>query len=110
VAPWIPVLKQHTVFTKRVFNKFTLVWYSTKQGTTHRPTSYLVSFIHGPFFGCEKHTDGSTFGLMISLASVCYGNSRVAKPFLHPHLVLNQCGFGAILALFCFLSQLPHQN
>ena len=27
-----------------------------------------------PFFACEKNTDGSTVGLMISLASVCYGN------------------------------------
>ena len=40
VAPWITVLSQHTVFTKRViYYKFTFVRYSAKQGTTHRPTS-----------------------------------------------------------------------
>ena len=40
-----------------------------------------------PFFGREKNTDGSVVGLMILLAIVCYGNSRVAKHFLWPHLV-----------------------
>jgi len=43
VAPWITVLSWHTVFTKRViYNKFTFVWYSAKQGTTHRPMSHLA--------------------------------------------------------------------
>jgi len=43
VAPWITVLSWHTVFTKRVIHyKFTFVWYSTKQGTTHRPMSHMV--------------------------------------------------------------------
>ena len=28
-----------------------------------------------PFFGCEKHTDGSALVLMISLATLCYGDS-----------------------------------
>jgi hypothetical protein len=32
-------------------------------------------------FGHEKNTDGSTVGLMISLASVCYGSSQVTKKF-----------------------------
>jgi len=41
----------------------------------------------GPFFGREKNTDGSAAGLKISLASVCYGDSRFAKHFLRPHLV-----------------------
>ena len=70
-----------------------------KQGTLNRPTSLLVHLYTVPFFGCEKHTDTSAFGLMISLAGVCYGYSRVAK-----------YGFGAILAVFNFLNQLPHQN
>jgi len=43
VALWITVLSWHTVFTKRViYYKFTFVWYSAKQGTTHRPTSHLA--------------------------------------------------------------------
>ena len=42
MTPWITVLSQHTVFKMGVFYKFTLVWYSTKQGTLNRPTSHLV--------------------------------------------------------------------
>jgi len=42
VAPWITILSQHTVFTIGVIYKFTLVWYSAKQGTMHRPTSHLA--------------------------------------------------------------------
>jgi len=43
VAAWITVLSRHTVFTKRViYYKFTFVRYFVKQGTTHRPTSYLA--------------------------------------------------------------------
>jgi hypothetical protein len=69
VAPWITVLLQHTVFTKRlIYYKFTFVRYSVKQGTTRRPTSYLVHCV--PFLWLrEEH--GSADGLVISLASVC---------------------------------------
>ena len=50
VAPWITVLSQHTVFTKRVvYYKFTFVWYSVKQGTTHRPMSHLAHLYTAPF-------------------------------------------------------------
>jgi len=42
MAPWITVLSEHTLFTTRVIYKFTFVWYSSKQGTMHRPTSYPV--------------------------------------------------------------------
>jgi hypothetical protein len=49
VAPWITVLSQHTVSTRRViYYKFNFVRYSVKQGTTHRPTSHMehcVSFL-----------------------------------------------------------------
>ena len=56
VSPWITVLSQHTVFTRRVIYKFTLVWYSTKQGTTHRPTSHLVLLYTVPFLWLwEEH-------------------------------------------------------
>ena len=38
MAPWIIVLSQHTVFTKKViYYIFTFVWYSAKQGTTQIP-------------------------------------------------------------------------
>jgi len=40
----------------------------------HRPTSHLVHFYTVPFFGHEENTDDNTVGLMISLASVCYGD------------------------------------
>jgi len=41
----------------------------------HRPTSHLVHFTHRAlsFFGHKKNVDGNTVGLMILLASVCYG-------------------------------------
>ena len=43
VAPWITVLSQHIVLTKRVIHyKFTFVRYSAKQGTKHRPMSHLA--------------------------------------------------------------------
>ena len=53
VAPWITVLSRHTVFTKRViYYKFTFVRYFVKQGTTHRPTSYLSHCL--PFLWARK--------------------------------------------------------
>ena len=39
------------------------------------------------FFGREKNTHGNGGLLKISLASVCYVDSRVAKHLLRPHLV-----------------------
>jgi len=60
MAPWITVLSWHTLFTKRVIHyKFTFVWYSAKQGTTHRSTSHLALC---PFFGHERNTDGRAVG------------------------------------------------
>jgi hypothetical protein len=56
VIPWITILSQHTVFTTGVIYKFTLVWYSTKQGTMHRPTSHLVHLYTVPFLWLlEEH-------------------------------------------------------
>jgi hypothetical protein len=74
VAPWITVLSQPTVLTKRViYYKFTFVRYSVKQGTTHRPTSHLVHCV--PFlWPREEHTHSSADGLVISLASVSCGD------------------------------------
>ena len=57
VAPWITVLSWHTVCTKRViYYKFTLVWYSAKQGTMHRPMSHLAHLYTVPFLWLrEEH-------------------------------------------------------
>ena len=38
-----------TIFTIGVIYKFTLVWYSSKQGTTHRPTLHLEHLYTMPF-------------------------------------------------------------
>jgi len=65
--------------------------------------------MHCPFFHRKKNMDSSTDGLMISLASVCYGDSQVAKLFSTPGLPTN-LGGGAILALYSFLNQIPHQK
>ena len=56
MAPCIPVLSQHTVFTKRVIYKFTLVWYFAKQDTMHRPMSHLAHLYTVPFLWLrEEH-------------------------------------------------------
>jgi hypothetical protein len=72
VAPWFTVLTRHTLFTKRlIYYKFTFVRYSTKQGTTHRPTSHLARC--APFlWPREEH--GSAKWLVFLLASVCWGD------------------------------------
>jgi len=57
VAPWITVLSWHILFTNRVIYKFTFVWYSSKQGTMHRPTSHLAHLYIVPFlWPQEEHT------------------------------------------------------
>jgi len=106
VAPWIIVLLQHTVVTKRVIYKFTFVWYSLKEGTTPGPHHIWRTYTLCPFFGCEKNTDGSGAALMISLASACYGDSRVAKHFLCPNLVFQPIWGWGDLGSF----QLPQSN
>jgi hypothetical protein len=64
-------------------------------------------------FGREKNTDGSAVGLMISLAGVYYGNSRVTK-HICTHTThtwsSNQSGGGVTLALSSFLNQIPHKK
>jgi len=59
-----------------------------------------------PFSGCEKNTDGSGVVLMISLASACYGGSRVEKHFLRPNLVFQPIWGWGDLGSF----QLPQSN
>ena len=49
MAPWVTVLSRHILFTKRTIYKFTFVWYSSKQGTTHSPTLHLAHLFIVPF-------------------------------------------------------------
>jgi len=106
VAPWITVLSQHTVFTERVIYKFIwgdILWNKApRPGPCHMWRTYTLC----PFFGHEKNTDRSIVGLMISLASVCYGDSRVTKHFLCPHLVFQPIWGWGNLGYF----QLPQSN
>jgi len=55
--------------------------------TRHHAQAHITSGALCPFFGREKNADGSGVVLMISLASACYGDSRVTKQFLRPNLV-----------------------
>ena len=59
--------------------EFTLVWYLATEGTTHRsiPARHHIWRIYTlcSFSGYEKNTGDSAVGWMISLASVCYGDS-----------------------------------
>ena len=87
MASWITVLSWHTVFTKRVIYKFNLCDIMWNKAPRTGPRCILRTYTLCPLFGREKNTDGSTVGLMISLASVCYGDSHVATHFLRPHLV-----------------------
>ena len=56
MAPWITVLSQHTLFTTRVIYKFTFVWFSSKQGTMHTPTSHLAHLYSIRFLWLQDHT------------------------------------------------------
>jgi hypothetical protein len=50
------LLSRRTLFTTRAIYKFIFVWYSSKQGTTHRPTLHLVHLYIVPFiWPWEKH-------------------------------------------------------
>jgi len=53
-----------------------------------------------------KNTDGSAVEWMISLASVCYGDSLVVKHFLRLHLVFQPVWGWGDLGSF----QLPQSN
>jgi len=50
--------------------------------------------------------DGSAVGVIISLSSVCYGVSGVAKNFLRPHLFIQPVWEWGNLGSF----QLPQSN
>jgi len=87
VVPRIAVLSRHTELTKRVIYKFTFLWLSAKQGTTNSPTSHLTHLYTVHCLVREKNTDGSAAESIISLANVCYDDSRFAKYFLRLNLI-----------------------
>jgi len=76
--------------------------------TRHLEQAHITSgaFMHCATSLAVTNRDGSAFGLMISLATVCYGDSQVPKLFLLPHLVLQPiCGWGDLGSF-----QLPQSN
>ena len=83
VAPWITVLSRHSVLTIGVIYKFTLLWYSTKKWHHAQAhfTSGTLTRVATPL--AMRRTDGSAVGYMISLVSVCYGDSQIAKHLLN---------------------------
>ena len=82
MAPWITVLSQHTVFTKRVIYKFTFVWYSPKQCTKHRPTSHLVHLYTAIFLAFTSTQTAAHF------AGHCLLWPSSSKIFFGPTVVL----------------------
>jgi len=71
-----------------------------------QPTSHLAHLYIVPFSCHEKNTDGSRVWLMISLASACYGDSRVTKHLLRLNLVFQRIWGWCNLGSF----QLPQSN
>ena len=77
MAPWITVLSQHTVFTIGMICKFTLVWYSAKQGPTHRSTSHLAHLHTMPFlWPWDEHRRQRSW--VDDFAGQCYQRTFVA--------------------------------
>jgi hypothetical protein len=68
VAPWITWT--HNIHKEGDILLFTFVRYFAKQGTTHRPTSYLAHYL--PFLWPREEQQSRW--LVISLASVCCGD------------------------------------
>jgi len=88
VAPWITVLSRHTLFPKRVIYKFTLVWYSSTQGTMHRPTSDLVHLSIVPFlWPWEEHRQQQCCQNHISQP----GKMKTYVKCLHIYIYIYRC-------------------
>jgi len=86
VAPWITVLSRRTEFTKRMIYKFTFLWFHKTRHHAQVPVT-SGALMHCALSLAARRKDGSTVGLVILLASVCHGDSWVAKHFLHLNLV-----------------------
>jgi len=84
VAPWITVFIMTTLFTNRVIYKSTFVWYSSKQGTTHRPTSHLVHLYIVTFLWLREEHRRQRSWVDNSLASACYLRLSSCKTFFAP--------------------------
>jgi len=70
---------------------------------------FCVIFLETRHHAQVHVTSGALIDCSLSLASVCYDDSQVAKHLLQLHLLF-QSGGGAILALSSFLNQIPHHK
>jgi len=104
VASWITILSWHTVFTKRVIYKFTLVWYSVKQGTSHLAQLYTALSFSVRTQMAVQLGWWSRWPVFV-LATLESQNIFSACTWSS-----NQSGGGVILALYSFLNQIPHQK
>ena len=75
------------MFKKGVFNKFTLLWYSMKQGMLNRPTSHLVHLYTVPFvWPWQAHRQQHIW--VDDFARQCLLWPSSSKTFFVPTLVL----------------------
>ena len=107
VAPWITVLQTthiiHNEGDLQIY--FCVIFLETRHHTQAHITSGAL--IHYALSLAMRRTqDSFAVGLMISLASVCYGDSRVAKHFLRLNLVFQPIWGWGDLGSF----QLPQSN
>ena len=75
VAPWMTGLSWHSIHKEGDILQiyFCVIFHETRHhAQAHVTFGALIR--SAPIFGCEKNTDNSAVGLMISLASVCYGD------------------------------------
>jgi hypothetical protein len=111
VTPCITVVSQRTLFTTRVVYKFTFVWYSSKQGTKHRPTSHLVHLYTVRFIWLPREERRQQRSWFDDFAGRCLlWRLSSQNIFCGRTWSSSQCGGGAILALSSFLNQIPHQK
>jgi len=80
-----------------------------KQGTTHRPTSHLAHLYTALSFAARRTQTAAQLVWWFCWPVFVNGNSQVAEHFFCTWSS-KQSGDGAILALYSFLSQIPHQR
>ena len=111
VAHWITVFTRYTLFTMRVIYKFTLVWYSSKPDTTHRPTSHLAHIINSALSLATRRTlTAAEFGWWFRRPVLVMATLESQNIFCTWTWSSNQSGGGAILALSSFLNQIHHEK
>ena len=99
----------HSIHKEGVY-KFTLVWYSTKQGTLNRPTSHLVHLCTVPLLWLWQTEMAVHLGWwfrwpLFVMVTLKYQNSFCSHTWSY-----SQSVGGVILALSSFLSLIPHQK